>query len=365
MSEPESTVVLLGAGASRASDYKLPTMKGFFSTDVLTPETRKEGEKYYHLWKFLEDYYGVKHAIRKNLKKVNLEEVMSHLYGSLNSTLPIDQERRAFLASAREELSDYVFERLVKTPPGKKPEFVVGQLFPWKFVCDRHRKVFSKLNAASDSILSINYDMIADGALAQISEWREPARKRTDELNSRNYPAISPWNSYVRKALYIKLHGSLDSVTCHNRLCAKYHVIQKTTKIGRGGNEICGICGTCGSSVALGIVPPVLSKSAHEWRTGLDWSLAFYKLRDARRWAIWGVSLAESDHQLRMLLREAAQDRRQNRHALEVAVLDKNPCVQKRFEEVLGTTVDFFTELDKLVDWIKDGKEEKASSGGA
>ncbi|MHC4621712.1 MAG: hypothetical protein ACYTEQ_28560 [Planctomycetota bacterium] len=314
------TVLFLGAGASHDTKYKLPTMSQFFEQDMFGDSINEPGgqkREYPSLRRFLTEQFGME-------RKANLEEVISHLYGSLDSALPIRQERRRFLASAQEELGRYMLERFARKPPGCQPTDQKGSLFPWKFACCTHRKVFATMKPDKDAILSINYDMIADGTLSEMQDWEAIARTRTDELNSGNWPAINPSHPAVTKVRYIKLHGSLDSVTCHNPLCARYHIIQKRTKIGGlkadGSN---GICGTCGSPVGLGVVPPVISKSSQEWRTGLDWSLAFYRLVELGRWILWGISLAESDHQLRSLLREAAYESRRQR-SLEVIVI--NPC---------------------------------------
>jgi hypothetical protein len=332
------TVLLLGAGASKASDYELPTMDEFFGELFKdTARTESNGsDKYRRLRVFLAEQYGRR-------KRANLEEVVSYLHENQESTLPIGIERRTFLTRAREELDQYILERLVTNTPGKKkPEFESAASFDWKFDCDLHSQVFSQLDADSDSILNMNYDMIADGTLAKMTAWKSVAQNTTEALRAVASPAVHPDHPATKRVSYIKLHGSLDSVTCLNQSCSGYHFIRKRPKAGhwQGGTKG-AMCGLCGAPVALGIIPPVLSKSTREWSIGFDWSLAFHSLADSARWILWGVSLAPSDHALRALLGESAQER-QNRlpaDGMPMSPIDLiviNPCqhAKDRAEDV-------------------------------
>lgn len=67
MSE-EKTVYFLGAGASNASDFKLPTMDGFFRKDDLALKNFSE------LRQFIESVFRGIHS-----EKLNLEDVITYL----------------------------------------------------------------------------------------------------------------------------------------------------------------------------------------------------------------------------------------------------------------------------------------------
>ena len=62
----DKRALLLGAGASRASLFKLPTMAGFFSREL---------SEYAELNVFLKSFYG-----DRDVKAYNLEEVLGHLH---------------------------------------------------------------------------------------------------------------------------------------------------------------------------------------------------------------------------------------------------------------------------------------------
>ena len=62
MSDNGSTVLLLGAGASKASKYELPKMREFFEEELFeefAPQPSQEKDKYTSLRRFLIEQYGM------------------------------------------------------------------------------------------------------------------------------------------------------------------------------------------------------------------------------------------------------------------------------------------------------------------
>ncbi len=352
------TVVLLGAGASRASDYELPTMQGFFAEGLLTADSVDGGGKYSLLWKFLQETYGVdrKGDVSKQLADVNLEEVITHLFNLEHSLLPINRHRKAELQSAREELDAYVYQRLIDEPSAKgnsnrtadktqtdvepSPPGMEGSPPPCRaFHCEKHERVFHELALLHDSIISINYDLVADGTLQKMKETRgqtDDARSSRDQFRERSrgllgfspnwdLRGIGPCNDEMALGYYLKLHGSLDYLYCPNSSCPQHHTFyENRPTLKRYDLPESSFCKLCGRQLVNAIIPPALGKSMDDFpKINVIWSMAYNKLLEADRWIIWGISLAESDHLFRTLLREAAHEAKR-KDTLDVSVI--NPC---------------------------------------
>ena len=110
------TVYFLGAGASAASDFKLPVMKGFFDKEHF-----KEGGEYPNLKEFLKTF-----CPNTDWPDINLEEIITHLeltmegfnWGLVDS----------ILLETRKELYKYIKQRLDDPIKGK--------------ICNRHLELF-------------------------------------------------------------------------------------------------------------------------------------------------------------------------------------------------------------------------------
>jgi hypothetical protein len=77
------------------------------------------------------------------------------------------------------------------------------------------------------------------------------------------------------------------------------------------------------------------------------WHVAALKLSKAERWIVWGVSLADSDYYLRVMLREARA--RLPKLSLDVV----NPCEEHREKVVRLLDPDDSRFYSNLSDWLE------------
>ncbi len=374
-------VLLLGAGASAASEYELPTMEGFFRRRDFKPK------KYPELVRFLCAFCGLKRK-GKALEKINLEEVLTYLDNLERGALPVTQERRLELSLVRKQLDDYVLLRLVTRPLENKPP--EGSEDPdgakWSdFFCDRHCRVFSNLDFEKDSIMTLNYDLIADGTLEGMKNGKqakgtpvEDSARKEERADVRDFverskgllgmygwdeSPVGPSVETIADSYFLKLHGSLDYYCCPNATCSNHAALHPNQTSWRGGLLAKGaFCNACGRGLVLGIVPPTLSKTGEDFpRIGAIWSMAYNKLKEADWWVIWGVSLADSDHMLRALLREAAVEfyTRNPKGSLRIDVID--PAFKKKdvLAALARTPQGEVREYHDVKAWL-EGKEKDA-----
>lgn len=200
--------------------------------------------------------------------------------------------------------------------------------------------------AEEDSIITLNYDLVADATLYDLGKDTKGELDPRSRLG-RSYallggvklvggerPTLLREDS--NKGFFIKLHGSVDWLYCPNRDCA-YHREFFHNWPGTPGVHafITDPCILCGRPLALVMIPPALGKSLEGFpKMGALWSLAYRKLAEAGRWLAIGVSLAESDYYLRTMLREA----RARHKNLELAVVNPNSEHRDRLAELIRPT---------------------------
>ncbi len=296
MNRKANTVLMLGAGASRASQRELPTMRGFFgpSLDEIPKELRE----------FLQWFYpGTPPG------GFNLEEVLSYLYLSAERA----SSWAGMAGGATGTAHDFRYEHLLT--------YVQNRLeIPQHSTCDKHVAVFSRLDF-EDTILTLNYDLIADQSLMKV-ETTETAGRRELKDWSRLYkldgligepnfyggspPSLSPREE--EWGFYLKLHGSLDWFYCPNRGCQKNQNIHRLSPSAFPAGRVQGQpCRQCGSPLRTFMVPPLPAKRVEPaGRLSFLWNLALRELRQAARVIVIGVSFAPSDFELRWLVRQSA-----------------------------------------------------------
>jgi hypothetical protein len=309
---PAKTVLLLGAGASRASDFHLPTMRGFFDlADV--PDDLKT---------FLHHFYrGIPAA------DFDLETVLADLTLSVQR-LPrwAPDERVRHNIGAHYPLGDllwYVSRRL-KTDPAR--------------VCQRHKDLFRKLEV-NDTVLTLNYDVVADQVLSLLDRDAEhPDRfrrfSRMDKLmnlvGDARLMAGEPMTLLPQEqdgGFYLKLHGSLDWLRCTSLQCPNgrrfYPLSGETITAGQEPGKPCRLCGAVLQAV---LIPPLPDKTeVFEGRFGVLWNLALRELQAATRIVVVGVAFARSDFELSWLIRLSSATRF---HDLELVAV--NPVAGDR-----------------------------------
>jgi hypothetical protein len=118
----KKTVYFLGAGASAGSDFKLPTMEGFFREEDF------QDVNYPKLKEFIETLYP-----NTPFKNINLEDVITHLELSLEGFGGAWEPFKILEIEARQEISKYLLERL-------SLEAIKNDQKP----CNKHLKLFEK-----------------------------------------------------------------------------------------------------------------------------------------------------------------------------------------------------------------------------
>jgi len=300
--------MLLGAGASHASDLHLPTMRTFFSDPDL-PRT---------VASFLAEYYGT-----TDPTDYDLEEVLTHLFLS---------ERRApgWIGFEQSMVMQHLQAGLAYwTLLG----YVRARLNPKDApVCGHHVALFDELQPL-DSVISLNYDLVADQAL-----HRHPRLSRgVDEL-SRGTRVDKLWSllGYAGKPIderaqseftrrthdpgyYLKLHGSINWRRCRDPECPGGVRVPEQVDEVEFVPVFQGACEFCGGALESVIIPPVAAKSSNiRGRLQRMWTTALRELAVATKIVVWGVSFAASDADLRWLVRFSVAFRGATRPQLHV-----------------------------------------------
>lgn len=264
------TVYFLGAGASKASDFELPVMTGFFREEDF------DSKEYSNLHKFIKENFP-----NIPFKEINLEEMITCLELSLDKFSSFGEHPEVYLYEARREFDKYVKKRLIYNPvEGKR----------W---CSRHKVVFEKLKD-EDTVITLNYDLIVDYTLFEISPKDNSGSLTLDCLLYRMYSLLgkmqlmsgerpSLYHDYTKIGHYLKLHGSIDWLYCINQTCGN-HQLFFPNWIGSPQihNQPGDLCSLCGSPLVSVIIPPTMHKSFENFpKLGFLWSLAYRELKQA------------------------------------------------------------------------------------
>jgi hypothetical protein len=313
----QRTTLILGAGASAASRFQLPTMSTFFRDATGDPL----------LDRFVERFTGPDGA-----RSANLEEVLGFL--------ELSRVRRELwgLAPSTDHEPSKLYDLLLK--------FVKRRLsIPPAETCELHKSLVSQL-APRDSIVSLNYDLVLDQTLHEVEAKNEHGRL---DQNSRlgklgrligdgsfmagSPPALVP--AELERGFYLKLHGSLDwlycpTVGCPNNIHLYPLLVERITEGQTEGRP----CRLCGGPLRFLIVPPVATKRLEDrGRIAFLWNLALREIAEASRVVVIGASFAASDFELRWLFREAARLR--PRDLAELAIVNPSQEHQKEIRRVL------------------------------
>lgn len=262
-------------------------MNGFFLPSI------SEDLKHFLRW-----FYGHEH-----FAAYNVEDVLSYI--DLAQTRIPKWTGTASLKALRSPMPDY--ELLL--------DYIAERLEVTGTPCSKHRELIRRLEPR-DSILSLNYNLVCDGALEDLE--REPDGSLSEGrlatlaslLGDSMFWGGEPVTLMDREGasgLYLKLHGSIDWLNCPNPGCqnsSRYYSL--TTETIKDGQRAGQPCRRCGRLIRRFIVPPVASKILeHEGRLAFLWNLALRELSKARKIVIIGVSFTPSDQELRWLLRQS------------------------------------------------------------
>ncbi len=329
----QKTVYFLGAGASNASVFKLPTMGEFFEgIDFISDEYRD-------LKRFIDEKFP-----SLPLGNMNLEEVVTTIELSLDTFGALGGHPEPYIYEARIDLDKCVNARLQISK--FKGCSLLGKIFDENVAGDK----------SIDSIITLNYDLVIDNCLFegkhQIPGPRYLLDRMYDLLGVTLYldtgKSLTPPREETNLGFYLKLHGSIDWFYCPNPECG-YHQLFFPNRIGSdlSYNKPGDLCNLCGSPVASVIVPPTMYKTFEKFpKLGLLWSLAYRELNCADKIVIFGVSFAPSDYYLRWLFKKAITDRKNKPTIIDI---DTNPEICDKIKEFTGVGPKHFSTLDEYL----------------
>lgn len=333
----QKTVYFLGAGASKASDFKLPTMQEFFREDDF------QTEEYQNLKNFMKDRFP-----HVSLANLNLEEVITSIELSLDTFGSFGKHPEPYIYEARREFDAYANTRL--------------QISDRKG-CNNLKRIIDENLAgknSKDSIITLSYDLVVDNTLYELSP-KESNGLQLDHscLLDRMYKLLgrtvlihgeraSLYHGYKGLGFYLKLHGSVDWIYCPNTTCGNHQLffpnwLGSESVHNKSGN----LCSLCGSPLVNVIVPPTMYKTFEKFpKLGLLWSLAYRELNKADKIVIFGVSFAPSDYYLRWLFKKATTERKDKPTILNINT-DNEVC--GCVEKITGIRPQHFSTLDEYL----------------
>lgn len=329
----QKTVYFLGAGASAASDFHLPTMKEFFKGANFT------GDEYQNLKRFINDKFT-----GWPIERLNLEELVTAIELSLDTFGALGKHPESYIYEARTELNKYVNARL--------------QISKYKG-CSLLGKIFDKNIAGDtsiDSIITLNYDLVIDNCLFERQHQIPGPRYLLDRMYELigvtlyldTGESLSLSREDANLGFYLKLHGSIDWLYCPNFDCG-YHQQFFPNRIGNEPthNRPGDLCRLCGSPIASVIVPPTMYKTFEKFpKLGFLWSLAYRELNCADKIVVFGVSFAPSDYYLRWLFKKAITDRENKPTIIDIDVKSE---VCDKIKEFTGVSPKHFPTLDEYL----------------
>jgi len=330
----QKSVYFFGAGASNASDFKLPCMKGFFR------ENDFESGDFPNLLKFIKRTFS-----RIPLNELNLEEVITFLELGLDTFGSFGQHPQAYMLEARREFGEYVNNRL--SIPCQE--------------CQEYKKILTTEIAGSDSqdsIITLNYDLVVDNTLQEL--WLSGSMKNIPPLLHRMRAMVgqvtvidgviaSIYHEYRHLGHYLKLHGSINWVYCSNNTCGNHQLFMVgELKDGTSYDTPSDLCNLCGSPLVSVIVPPTMQKTFRQFpKLGLLWSLAYRELYKADRIVVFGVSFTPSDYYLTWLFKKAVTEKIDRPIIFNINV---DESTSKRIEKITGIVPIHKQSLDEFVE---------------
>lgn len=175
-----------------------------------------------------------------------------------------------------------------------------------------------------DSVITFNYDLVLEREMSVL-------RVRPNyHCGSSAYFYGDAFAGSTRRANLLKLHGSVNWVTCAkcNRL---WFLGPEATQVAALGNYACPNCGQF--SLSMLIVPPTWNKGIEEGFIRSVWSKALEELMGAGRLFIVGYSFPETDQFFKYMLGLALA---QNDGLWEVHIVNPSQDAWKAFERLFN-----------------------------
>jgi hypothetical protein len=295
-------LIVLGAGASIGSKREgsdtflqkhlkiMPSSENYFY-DISCREPQKKGQPpflntlaltFEHTYKLITYIYDLRNNTKgffpEEWKGVNMESVFS-FFDISTQMLHANSDFYKSFSFGKENLMYYIVFDLQGRCEGQHCEYL--------------KSVFNKLSS-KDSILSFNWDTIADNTLQlALPEQYQNYQKMFNEENINE-------KKWRKKGNLLKLHGSINWYFCNNRKCHEFKKIKLLLdKKGKLESNLIfhkKNCKKCGIETELLIIPPSLNKiiSKHKL-VHKQWLLAREKLLDIERIVFIGYSFPAND----------------------------------------------------------------------
>jgi len=179
----------------------------------------------------------------------------------------------------------------------------------------------------ANTFITFNYDLLLDDALRRVGaspEYHLPkTRTVVEEEEETSLPVCS----------VLKLHGSTNWGVCAHATCG-YHVVVLDKKVtaspGEFRSRVCPKCRQPGFQPLL--IPPSWDKSEYREIMRPIWAKAVKELKLASRICVIGYSMPEADSFFKYLLALALSE---NHNLYKFIVVDRNPKIATRYEELL------------------------------
>jgi NAD-dependent SIR2 family protein deacetylase len=340
------TVYVLGAGCSKnynspetARGLKPPVDADFFKMAArVLLQHNKIPQRFSNLILETKHLYHFKSSEVEHIIKEWLSSRMS-----LESTftfIDLEAEKEEGLSNvtlrtAREELLKIIrltFYRTLKGPP-----------------CNVHSRLVQHFRQ-SDSVISYNYDILADNALFY-----------DHKLNENNYLVpfrrvfyqgswMSPRQS-VSSMKLIKLHGSLNWLHCKKCSSLLCFLGEKTPEDYSSGQPTLVNCPHCDSNeLEYILIPPILHKRYNLPGMPQLWEEAEAELSKADRVVVIGYSLPPTDFRSELLFRSALGERN-----FAIDIVNPRKRVLNRFKSIFRpvtnrVTFSYYSSLNEYLD---------------
>ncbi|MDP3723760.1 MAG: hypothetical protein Q8R91_09740 [Candidatus Omnitrophota bacterium] len=334
-------VLWLGAGASAGSKVsgcqrrRPPTIKHFFREAQLAGIHQPDDTK--RLLNFIQERYGISEsALTSENPPVTIETLLS--FFDIEERL--QQYDFAFDLS-HGQLLKYIREVVIECGGVPGP----GES------CALHAAIASTLDP-TDAVISFNWDLIMDKALADSGRWNEWAGyapmtfNRIDDVE-RCRDGVGPTRDHFRhpsELTYLKLHGSLNWWWRPTRRTPEPEELNRieqqethpqryvcslfTSHVNRG-NLTSAVHGSVGRPYKQLLIPPTMHKNYETFQP--LWVRAEEVLARAKELVIVGFSFAPADTQAQWLLHRGLA---QNPNAVSVILVDPNKRTSQRIGEM-------------------------------
>jgi hypothetical protein len=344
----DKNVYILGAGFSASA--KAPLLKDFLdrSKDLLANPRSKlseeEREMFHRVFEYKDRLMLARDRIKIDLN--NIEE----LFGLVEMEYEIgEKEGNKGIAKIRDNLIYMIVKTLeltidraharrvvlgrdaVKENEERYPGVKFRDLSIYEYFILMISRITESLESgikySSDTIITFNYDLIADNSIhrcGMISEYGDGG--------SSSYPGRRPIN-------LLKLHGSANWSYCTEPTCGWTNIEYDTEKVDMA-NLLRRPCPRCQkNSLSPLIVPPTWNKSKYHIEILADvWKKALHELKLASRVVVIGYSMPSTDTFFKYLLTVALSS---NPTLKEIVVINKGEDLKEIYSDFMD---DFFIE---------------------